>query len=64
MTRIGPPGPWSGGGGGGAAVEKDHVAGAMTLPAASRAPLTATVYWVEKAKAADGVNVAVAVAVS
>src|SRR2546429_8400236 len=44
MTSTGPPGPWSGGGGGGAAVVNDQLAGAMTLPAPSLAPLTAAVY--------------------
>ena len=43
-TSTGPPGPWSGGGGGAAAVVKDQVTGVMTLPAASRAPLTVAVY--------------------
>ena len=43
ITSTGPPGPWSGGGGGGAAVVKDQLTGAMTLPAASVAPLTVAV---------------------
>jgi hypothetical protein len=62
MTSTGPPGPWSGGGGGGAAVVNDQLTGAMTLPAASLAPLTAAVYEAEVASREVGVNVAVVVA--
>ena len=58
-SAMGPPGPWSGGGGGGAAVVNDQVTGVMVFPAASFAPLTFAVYFVESARAALGVRVAV-----
>ena len=49
-------------GGGLATVVNDQLTGAIVLPAASLAPVTATLYWVLVANAADGVNVAVRLA--
>jgi hypothetical protein len=43
-------------------VVKDQLTGDMTLPAASRAPLTVAVYDVELNRAEEGMNVAVVVA--
>src|ERR1044072_6155827 len=59
-TRTGPPGPLSSGGGAAPPVVKLQLPGAIVLPAASWAPLTAAVYVVFVARAADGVSVAVA----
>src|SRR3954466_5802653 len=69
MTRIGPPGPWSGGGGGGPAVVNDQVkSAASALPAESLIPVgpdfSVAVYAVEKASEEDGSSVTFSVPAS